>query len=279
MEDARVIARAAVAAKGQIFHSGLQQRTNPQHLHVEKFIRTGALGKIIQGNGHWHRRTSWKRAASNGAREKELNWRLQADITPGLMGEIGIHQLDVAQWFLKKLPESVTGFGGVLGWEDGRTVNDTVQCVVSFPGNRQFMYDATLVNSFNGTGETFLGSDAAVLLREHRAWMFKEADAAALGWEVYAYREKIGDDTGIALVADATKILAAGKQPGENRDVDPTRTAFVCAAEAFLEAIRNKTESACDALTGYQATVIALKAHEATVRGTTIKFESTWIEL
>ncbi len=279
IDDAREIAKAAIGAKGQIFHSGLQQRTNPQHLHVEKFIRTGALGKITQGRGHWHRRTSWKRGAATDERQKALNWRLQPDITPGLMGEVGIHQIDVATWFLKKLPTKVTGFGGVLGWTDGREVHDTVQCVVSYPGNRNFVYDATLTNSFNANSELFQGTDAAVLLRDHRAWMFKEADSAALGWEVYAYREKIGDDTGIALVADATKILAQGKQPGENRDVDPTRTALVTAAEAFLYAIRTKTESACDALTGFQATVIALKAHEATVNGTAITFDPAWFEI
>ena len=279
IDDARAIAKAAQGATGQIFHSGLQQRTNPQHLHVEKFIRTGALGKITQGKGHWHRRTSWKKAAASDERQKALNWRLQKNITPGLMGEIGIHQLDIASWFLKKLPVSVSGFGGVLGWEDGRQVHDTVQCVLSFPDDRRFMYDATLTNSFDANSETFQGTDAAVLLRDHRAWMFKEADAAALGWEVYAYRDKIGDDTGIALVADATKILAAGKQPGENRDVDPTRTALVSAAEAFLYAIRTKGTSACDALTGFQATVIALKAHEATVTGTTIIFDPAWFKI
>jgi predicted dehydrogenase len=195
------------------------------------------------------------------------------------MGEIGIHQLDVASWFLKKQPISVTGFGGVFGWKDGRAVHDTVNCVMTFPENRRFLYDATLASSYNGDGQTFQGTGASVLLRDNRAWMFKEADASALGWEVYAYREKIGDDTGIALVADATKILAQGKKPGENRDVDPKRTALVTAAEAFLTAIRTKSHSACDALTGLKATVIALKAHEATANNSTIAFDPAWFEL
>ena len=116
-----------------------------------------------------------------------------------------------------------------------------------------------------------------MMLRDHRAWMFKEADATALGWEVYAYRDKIGDDTGIALVADATKILAAGKKPGENREVDPSRTALVTAAEAFMESIRasvvsKKGESTCDALTGFQATVIAITANQAITEGKRIAF-------
>jgi predicted dehydrogenase len=273
IDDARAIAQAAQAAKGLVFHSGLQERTNPQHLHVVKFIRTGTLGTVASGRLHWHKRTSWRRAAANDARAKALNWRLRSDTSVGLAGELGIHQFDVASWFLKALPEAVSGRGAIRTWKDGRDVADTIHAQLEYPEGVNITYDATLANSFDGNAETFLGSDAAVMVRDHRAWMFKEADANALGWEVYAYREKLGDDTGIALVADATKILAAGKKPGENREVDPKRTAPVTAAEAFLDAIRaKKGESACDALTGFQATVVAITANQAIREGKRIAF-------
>jgi predicted dehydrogenase len=280
VDDARAIAVAAQGAAGRlVFHSGLQNRTNPQHLHVLKFIRTGSLGKVAMGRAHWRKRTSWRRAAASDERARALNWRLDPALSAGLVGEIGIHQLDVAAWFLKGLPLAVSGSGAVRAWDDGRKVADTVQALLEFPDGVNLGYDATLANSFDGSAETFLGTDAAVMLRDHRAWMFKEADAAALGWEVYAYREKRGDDTGIALVADATKILAAGKQPGENREVDPKRTAPVTACEAFMDAIRAKRASACDALTGFQATVTALKANEAIAGRTRIELKPEWYAL
>jgi predicted dehydrogenase len=274
IDDARAIAQAAQAVSGkQVFHSGLQQRTNPQHLHVVKFIRTGALGTVAMGKAHWHKRTSWRRAAASDERAKALNWRLRKESSVGLAGEIGIHQFDVASWFLKALPTAVSGTGAVRAWKDGREIADTIQAMLEFPDGLNVGYDATLANSFDGFGECFMGSDAAVLVRDHRAWMFKEADAAALGWEVYAYREKRGDDTGIALVADATKILAAGKQPGENREVDPKRTALVTAAEAFMDAIRaGKGASACDALTGFHATVVGITANQAVSENKRIAF-------
>jgi predicted dehydrogenase len=279
IEDARAIAKAAAGLPKLVFQAGLQLRSDPQRRHVLGFIRAGALGTIAQSQAHWHHRTSWRRAAANDERQNELNWRLSSETSCGLMGEVGIHQLDLANWFLKGTPRSVTGFGGIMAWRDGRSVDDTVQCVFEYPDNLQFLYDATLVNSFDAVAEVFRGSDAAVLLREQRAWMIKEADAPTLGWEVYAFREKIGDATGIALVADATKILAAGKQPGENREVDPRHTPLVCACEAFLSAIRNKTPSPCGFELGFQATVTALKAHEATVARSRIVFEKEWFEL
>jgi len=274
VEEAKAIAQAgkAAAAKKQVFHSGLQYRTNPQHHHVHQFVETGALATVAQGKAQWHKKTSWRRSAPSDERQDALNWRLKKATSGGLLGEVGIHQIDVASWFLKAAPKSVSGFGGTVAWNDGREVHDTVQCVLEYPNGVHVTYDATLANSFEGAYELFQGTDAAVLLRDTRAWMFKEADAPALGWEVYAYKEKLGDDTGIALVADASKLLAAGKKPSENREPDPKRTPLYFACKSFLDAARTGSESGCSAEEGYKATVVALKANEAVVSGTKVVF-------
>ena len=271
--EAKAIARLATLSPKVIFHTGLPYRTNPQHNHVYKFVETGALSKVAQGKAQWHKKTSWRRAAPSDERQNALNWRLRRETSGGLLAEVGIHQIDVATRFLGKMPVAVSGFGGILAWNDGRDVPDTVQCVLEYPGGIQFAYDATLANSFDGAYELFQGTDAAVLLRDARAWMFKESDATALGWEVYAYKEKIGDETGIALVADATKLLAAGKKPSENRDTDPKRAALYHACTGFLDAIRTGTaDEQASAQTGYTATVIALTANEAILTGKRIVF-------
>jgi predicted dehydrogenase len=282
VEDAKAIALAAKAvAPKQVFQAGLQYRTNPQHHHVLKFVRTGALSTVAQAKACWHKKTSWRRVAPTDERQRALNWRLDKEISPGMIGELGIHQIDVASWFLNKKPVSVYGFGNIVAWKDGRDVADTVQAIVEYPGGVHLAYDATLANSFDGIYELFQGTDAAVMLRDVRAWMFKEADATALGWEVYAYKEKVGDDTGIALVADATKLLADGKEPGKNRDTDPRKTPLYFACEWFANDIRAvgkpKTEEedkgwSSGYVEGYEATVIALKANEAVKTGTRVMF-------
>lgn len=271
--EAKEIALLAKASPKVIFHAGLPYRTNPQHNHVYKFIETGALSKVAQGKAQWHKKMSWRRAAPSDERQNALNWRLKRATSGGLVGEVGIHQLDVATRFLGKNPVAVSGFGGILAWNDGRDVPDTVQCVLEYPGGIHIAYDATLANSFDGAYELFQGTDAAVLLRDARAWMFKEADAPALGWEVYAYKEKLGDETGIALVADASKLLAEGKKPAENRDADPKRSSLYHACNVFLNAIRTgKGDAEASASVGYTATVIALTANEAILGGKRIAF-------
>jgi hypothetical protein len=103
-------------------------------------------------------------------------------------------------------------------------------------------------------------------MHKDRAWMCKESDAPNLGWEVYATKEAIHDDTGIALVANATKLLDAGLDPSENRDAY-TKGALYYACETFLEAVRGKAKTTCGPVEGLEATVVALKANEAVVTG------------
>lgn len=279
VDDARTIAAAALKS-GLTFSGGQQFRSNPQHLHVLKFIRGSVLGRPALARAQWHKKSSWRLAAPNPEREREINWRLRKESSPGLMGEIGIHSVDTVNWFWRNMPVSVQGFGGVLFHQDGRTVADTVQCVFEYPGGARFLYDSTLVNSFDSSYELLMGDQAAVLLRGERAWLFKEADAALEGWEVYARKEPVGDETGIALVADATKILALGKIPGKDGStLEPGKDALYYAVEAFLECVRTKKPTVCGPREALQATVTALKANEAVQTGSKVVYQKEWFEL
>lgn len=283
LDEAKLIAQAGAGAK-TVFQAGLQSRSNKQHLHVLNFVRSGALGKAVGGRAQYHKKEDWRRAAPTPEREKELNWRLDKETSTGLPGEIGIHQFDSASWFLKALPVAITGFGGIQFWtQNGLNVPDTVQCVLEYPNGFRYVYDATLANSFDGAYEVFMGSDCAMLLRDQRAWMFKETDSPLLGWEVYARKDKLGvgdatTGTGIALVADATKLIAQGKQPGEV-GTDVTKTALYQALQSFIDCVNTNRKPSAGALEGYQATVIAHKAHEAVLTGSKISIQPEWLTL
>ena len=262
IEDARTIAKAAqsLGAK-QVFQAGLQYRENPQNHHVFKFIRTGAAGKANSTRGQWNKKTSWRRASPNPDREKALNWRLYKETSLGLFGELGIHSTDLASWYIDALPLSITGFGGIQQWQDDREVADTIHAVVEFPNSVRHSYSATLAASFEAEHDVFFGADASIMLRDNRAWMFKEQDAPLLGWEVYARKDDFLTDSGIALVANATKILAQGKKPAEvASDSDsPLRYAL----EKFIEHINDGTKPDATAEVAFRSVVIAVKGNEA----------------
>ncbi len=281
MEEAKAIALAGKASK-QAFAVGVQYRANPEHQHARKFM--SALSHLAEVRGQWHKKTSWRRAAPNPQRAEQLNWRLNRATSSGLMGEIGMHQVDIASWFLNARPLSVTGFGGIMNsdWaNDGRDVPDTVQCIVEYPKNLRLNYDATLVNSFGGSYEAFYGAYAALLTQDLRAWMMKEVDSPLLGWEVYAGKVKMAEtspDIGIVLIANATKILNAGGEPGKTA-LDTTKTPLYWAVEEFATAVKENRQPVNGAAVGYEATVVGNKCNEATLSNSKIVFEKTMFDL
>ncbi len=277
IEEAREIALAAKAANGSVFQAGLNYRSNPQHHHVLNFIRAGAMGQTVFGRAQWHKKQSWRRASPNADREKALNWRLDRQTSSGLMGEVGIHQADLATWFFGAPPKSVAGFGGILAWNDGRETPDTIQAVFEYPGGANYAYDATLANSFDSGYDIFYGTDSAIMIRVNKAWMFKEADSPLLGWEVYARKDEILGETGIALVANATKLLALGKKPAEAAaDAD---TPLFYAFEEFIRNIDEKKPPTAGFKAGFESVVTAVKANEAILSGQKVVYQKDWFTL
>lgn len=211
IEDTKAIARAARDAVKVLFQAGLQERSHPERQFLLPYLHAGALGDAVMARAQSHQNTSWFTASSNPEHEMALNWRLHRATSTGLMGEIGIHQIDAVSWFLNLRPTAITGFGGIRGhWKDNRDVADTVQGIFEYPGGINFMYDATILNSFDKDYEMYYGTQSAIMVRDAKAWLFYEPGAELGGWEVYARKDDFYKETGLALAANATKQTAIG---------------------------------------------------------------------
>jgi predicted dehydrogenase len=298
IEDAREIAVAAKGAPHLAFQAGLQLRSDHQRQFLVPFIRSDNLGNWITVRAQWHKKTSWRAASPNPEREEVLNWRLKKETSVGLVGELGIHAIDQATWFLNSRPAAVTGFGAIALHKDGREIPDTVHAVIEYAGGVCLTYEATLGNSFDSDYEVFYGSYGALMLRDTSAWLFKEVDSPLFGWEVYTRKELFYKETGLVLDADASKGMPK-EQPGGSQ-VKPTPL-----FEALDNFIRNGADLTAHAedmkelvgevnmaemakvprrasagfLEGYQATVTAIKANEAILTGKRIELKPEWYEL
>ena len=309
IEDARAIALAARKAPKQVFQAGLQQRSEPQRAFVLSFIRSGAIGKPVMVRSQWFKKQSWRQTSPSPEREKEMNWRLDKATSVGLVGEIGIHYVDMASWFLDGLPTAVTGFGTIRLWNDGRTEPDTEQALFDYPQNVVNTWQSTLGNSFLGGHEVYCGTDAAILFRDQRAWLFKEVDAPLLGWEVYATKEAIMEETGIVLRAGASKSVqdSGPVKPGEQpAPKPPAKTPLDWALGNFLTNVNDisaavedyaaafdindtaalvkyladvRRQPAAGYEEGYQATVSVIKANEAILKGQRLPLSKEWFDL
>ena len=312
IEDARTIALAAKAAKTQVFQTGLQLRSDPERNFLVPFIRSGAMGEVVMARSQWNKKTSWWVTAPSSEREKELNWRLDKDVSLGLIGEIGSHQLDQANWFLNARPKSITGFGSVLAYtQDGRQIPDTIQAIIQYPRGVNLTYNATLANSFDASYDMFYGTFAAIMLRpdhktgDDKAWLFKEADSTLLGWEIYAKKDTFYEETGIQLVAGASKSVQTKKVPVPGEIT--VNTALSTSFKNFLMNVADVNKNvdqfielygkdydpndliqnlatlvkrpSAGFLEGYQATVTAVKAHEAVMGGKKVEISKDLYEL
>jgi predicted dehydrogenase len=263
IDDARSMAAESARRPKLIFQSGLQGRANALYRHVAQFVKSGVLGDVALVNAQWNRKDSWRRVAPTPEREHELNWRLD-DGSPGLMGEVGIHQIDLVSQYLGAYPSAITGFGSLVAWTDARRVPDTAVCLMDVDRVR-VNYRATLASSFGNAYTVFQGSNSSLLMKESQSWLIKESDSTLLGWEVYARKEKVHDETGIAMVADATKLLEAGKEPGKDGASSPEKPALLLALEGFVASIRDGRPAVCGAREGFRATVAALKANQTVI--------------
>tara|TARA_R110002072_G_scaffold2288_10_gene18961 strand:- start:24446 stop:25681 length:1236 start_codon:yes stop_codon:yes gene_type:complete len=274
-EDTLAIAAAARGAE-TVFHAGMPGRTNPIYKLARSFYKSGAIRDGVALRAQHHDKNSLRVAASDPADEKALNWKLDPDVSLGLAGEYGTHQYDVMHWFTDQYPTSVRGSGHVLAWNDGRTVADTVTTEMTFERGLRLVWDATLGNSYEGTSELICGTMGSIRLAWTAGWMFKEADAATQGWEVYANRQAFHNDEGITLIADATKLASQGKlKEGIGLPNPPT----YYAVEAFLKSATEGQPVACTAAEGARATLIAIAAHRAVTTGETIAIDPKDLEV
>ncbi len=318
IEDARAIAQAAKSATKLNFQPGLQMRSDPVKHDVLKFIRNGAIGNALMARSQSHSKQSWRRTSPNPDREKALNWRLDKSLSLGLAGEIGIHQIDLMNWFLGEHPAAITGFGALHNWNDGRDVPDTIQSILQYPNQVNFSYDCTLANSFDGDYDMIFGNFGTVMMRyeaslassngkrESKAWWFKEVDGPLVGWEIYAAKEQFRHETGLALAAGSTKSVKAAEAVAESPFAESTLhnalksfiqnchvtttavTDFIATNGADAEGLAEylaSTDIAKSRLPaagwkeGFEATVTVISANDAIIQGKTLDLPKSLFEL
>jgi len=266
VDDCRALAQAAASA-GVVAQAGLEGRSNPTYKRAQPLVRT-ELRDLVSLEAHASRKTSWRFPATGGLSDRDVNWRLDPDVSVGLTGEVGVQQFDVAHWFRGSYPTRIEGRGAVRLHRDGRTVADTVELDVVWEDGIALRYSATLASSYGGQYELIRGANGTIRLAWSHGWLFKENDAPTQGWEVYATRQDFFGDEGIVLIANATQLAAQGAlQEGVGL---PHPSLYY----ALVDFVRSATEGApvaCSMEEGARATIVGILANQAVVTGAPVE--------
>jgi predicted dehydrogenase len=110
------------AAKGLAVVTGTQRRHQAGYLKNKALIDAGAIGAIKGGVVQWNGVVPWIKRREEGdtdAAYMTRNWLNFTELSGDHIVEQHIHNLDVAVWFLGKLPVSAVGMGGRARRETG----------------------------------------------------------------------------------------------------------------------------------------------------------------
>lgn len=156
---------------------GMQRLYEDKYIKALQMIHSGIIGDIVGIRCHWFRNNDWRRPVPSPELERTINWRLYKESSGGLMTELATHQLEVSNWALKRIPESVTGYGDIVFWKDGREVNDSISLTYHYQNGIKTTYETLIANKFNGMGEQVLGHKGTMELAKG-IYHFEEAKPA-----------------------------------------------------------------------------------------------------
>lgn len=108
--------------KGLSVVAGTQRRHQLNYLKNKALIEAGAIGDILGGTISWNGTVPWIWERESGWSDADYmarNWLNWMEVSGDHICEQHVHNIDVANWFLGRLPVSVIGFGGRARRETG----------------------------------------------------------------------------------------------------------------------------------------------------------------
>ena len=100
--------------KGLSVVAGTQRRHQQGYMRNQWAIANGAIGKIVGGTVNWCGGALWFKERDNGESDASYmirNWVSFSEMSGDHIVEQHVHNLDVANWFIGRPPESALGFG------------------------------------------------------------------------------------------------------------------------------------------------------------------------
>ena len=161
----------------RVLYFGMQRLFDEKYIKALQMIHNGTIGDIVGIRCHWFRNHDWRRLVPTPELERKINWRLYRESSAGLTTELATHQLEVSNWAMKKIPESVVGAGDIVFWKDGREVYDSVSLIYHYKSGVKTTYESLIANRFNGMEEEILGHKGTMELAKGQ-YFFEEAAPA-----------------------------------------------------------------------------------------------------
>ncbi|MGA2258846.1 MAG: Gfo/Idh/MocA family oxidoreductase [Thermoguttaceae bacterium] len=281
---ARSMIRAARKAS-RLLQIGYQRRSHPGYRHVvEKLLSGGELlERIVQVQTRWALGVSepkgWPRPQAlpeallkkHGYAQMQQfrNWTSYSKYGVGLAAGLMAHQIDVVNWFLNGVPDSMLAAGGVDFYKGQETFDNlSLICQYQTPtGTVRACGQSLTYSRLDGIGhfEQFCGTAGTIRVSENPAWMAVYRDPSADDWGEWVQKNLL-----IKTRHEPVRPPTSGDQvvyetgQVELYALPPllTQLPLRLHLENFFAAIRGTAELNCPAETAFRTEVLVSKAVE-----------------
>jgi predicted dehydrogenase len=112
----KIMAAGKLAAEKKLaVVAGTQRRHQADYLKTQYAIANNAIGKLTGGQIWWCGGKLWYKTRNTGESDADYmirNWVSFTETSGDHIVEQHVHNIDVANWFIGRLPKSALGFGG-----------------------------------------------------------------------------------------------------------------------------------------------------------------------
>ncbi|MEW5980311.1 MAG: Gfo/Idh/MocA family oxidoreductase [Acidobacteriota bacterium] len=147
----------------RVLQVGTQHRFSPNYVELAKQIHGGLAGNVLNA---WIQtfRADWVKVHPDPSEDARINWRMRQEQSGGVIFEMGIHAIDLFQWFINSQPVEVACMGGFHNTRklESRDSWDHATVVVRYANDAVLTYGGNLYTS-GGRASNLLFGDAATL--------------------------------------------------------------------------------------------------------------------
>ena len=147
---------------GRTVQVGTQSRHAPGYQLLAEKLREGLIGQVLYG---WAQtfRNDWIKLNRDPEEDSKKNWRMKQSDGGSVVYEMGIHTIDVFNWFINSEPVEVTSLGGVHNKKlEKRDSWDHASVAVRYANGALMTYGGNLY-SCGGSRPDLLFGDVATL--------------------------------------------------------------------------------------------------------------------
>lgn len=271
----------AFKESGKVLFIGQQRLYDPKYIRAMEMIHAGMIGDIGAIRAYWFRNNDWRRPVPSSDLERKINWRLYKEYSGGLMTELATHQLQVGNWALKMIPETIMGSGDIVHWKDGRDVYDNVSLIYKYSNGVKMNYESVISNKFYGLEEEILGHKGTMEPEKGKYYFEDVKPAPGIMQLINQIEHKVFDNVSFAgpswvpetasvnrgeLIMDRVTTISGQSSVGASGDGSVELVEAFCAAAITGKPAPNLVEEA------YYSSVLALLGLQAMEEERVIRF-------